>query len=335
MENKIIVRNPRVMEEYFHVLLEAGTDLFQRSEENIQEFIKKYEDYLFNANYDEFKDFAKKTGIIITRIYYRRKNDTLLFYMNELGIFTKYQNEYHILVEETPIFKNHLIVYVYVDDILIENDCIYEIKEETKKLIYRKNVHYDNCRYDGFSIRRILENSEFTLEEKVKLVKEKAPNTNLSKIEIKDLKQIECIYPYEDILILTNNGKLYVNDTLYACNVRELCSLTSYRTYIIYNNETIEFYTNAREFFGDSIPSKKTLCYKRFFIAWLNIKNQLEVEATGNETSSFGIDNVIYFYLMNIEDFTYTHDLVRKESCLLLTSNGTEIKFPLEIYVCK
>lgn len=60
MENKIIVRNSRVISEYFYIKLEIGENLLRIIEKAIKEFIKTYEDDLFNSSYDAFKEFTKK-----------------------------------------------------------------------------------------------------------------------------------------------------------------------------------------------------------------------------------------------------------------------------------
>lgn len=88
--------------------------------------------------------------------------------MDELGIFTNLENDYGIKVIKNPIFKHHLTVHIYIDKIVKEKDCIYGLINKKRKLIYQKNLEYDNSKVDGYSVRNIIYDKELTLEEKIK-----------------------------------------------------------------------------------------------------------------------------------------------------------------------
>ena len=332
----LIVRNKRVLSDYFGIQLETGEDLLKRTENNIKKFIKFYEENLFNVNYDKFKEFTKNTGLTIARVYHI-KNSYNEFYVDELGIYAKFQNDYNITMEKEHIFKHHLTIHIYLDKIIKEKDCIYGLIDEQKKLIYKNNMEYDRSIYNGYMIRCINNDEDLSEKDKIEKILELVPKEILPKIEIEKIKQIECIYPFEDILILRDNGNLYVNGKLYAKNVRQLCHLTSYRTYIIFETENVEFYTNTLvDNSSIKFKSKKTLGKSGFFIAILSEDKDVFISTTGNEIwDDFDLDNSIDFYLPNIDNFTYTFDSDNKVVSLILMIDKKKILFPLDIIVRK
>ncbi len=337
MKKELIVRNKKAFRNCFYlnkVEVEIGEDLLKRKDTKIKEFIKKYEDYLFNVNYDQFKKFSNYLQIVIARVYHI-KNELFTLYIDELGLFTDLENDYDIKVIRNHIFKHHLTVHIYVDKIIKENDCVYGFINNKKRLIYQKNLEYDNGNLDGFSIRNTIYDKELTIEEKIEKIITLAPIPFLLKIDINDIKQIECIYPFEDILILTKDGQLLGN-TISANNVQEICQLTSYRTYIIFDNGDIEFYTNTL-LEGVEVKSKKALSINGSFIAYLDYEKYLHITTLGSNYlgSNFDYDNCIEFSLWNIDDFTYVHDLVTNEVSLILNTGKRRILFPLEIFVWK
>lgn len=337
MKTELIVRNKRAFTNCFcfnKVHVEIGEDLLKRKDEKIKKFIKKYGDYLYNVNYDQFKKYSNYLQLTIARVYHI-KNELFTLYMDELGLFTNIENDYDIKVIRNPIFKHHLTVHIYVDKIEKENDCIYGIINNKKKLIYQKNVEYDNSKLDGYSIRSIINNKELTIKEKVKKIIKIAPVLFLLKMDINDIKQIECVYPFEDILVLTNNGQLFGN-TIHSNNVQGICQLTSYRTYIIYDNGDIELYTNTL-LNGLEIKSKTALSVNNSFVGYLDYERYLHIVTLESNYlgSDFDYDNCIEFSLWDIDDFTYVHDLDTNEVSLILNVGKKRILFPLEIFVWK
>lgn len=337
MKTKLIVRNKRAFNNCFcfnKVNVEIGEDLLKREDEKIKEFIKKYDDYLYNVNYDQFKKYSNYLQLTIARVYHI-KNELFTLYMDELDIFADLENDYDIKVLKNPIFKHHLTVHIYVDKIEKENDCIYRIINNKKKIIYQKNIEYDNSKLDGYSIRSIIYDKELTMEEKMKKIITLAPIPFLLKMNINDIKQIECIYPFEDILIITKNGQL-IGNTIYTNNVQEICQLTSYRTYIIFDNGDVEFYTNTL-LNGLEIKAKKALSINGSFVAYLDYEKYLHITTLGSNYlgSNFDFDNCIEFSLWNIDDFNYVHDLDTNEVSLILNAGKKRILFPLEIFVWK
>ena len=333
---KLIVRNKRVLSDYFNIQLEIEEDLFSRTEKNIKNFIKTYENFLFKENYDKFKEFTKKTGLSILRVYYV-KNSYNKFYLDERGITSLFENDYDIPNDRNYVFKHHLTVHIYLDKIVNENNCIYGFIEGQKKLIYKENVAYNKVNYDGRTIRRIIYQDDLVKEDMIKKVLTLLPKYVLPKLEIEQIKQIECIYPFDDILILKNNGDLFVNGNLYAKNVRELCCLTLYRTFIIFEDENVEFYTSTLiQSTSIIVKAIKTLAVSESFIGILTDEKDLFISTISSFCENdFDFDNCIEFYLSNVDDFTYTYDFDNKVATLNLIVDNKKILFPLYIRVLK
>lgn len=348
MKSKLIVRNSRAFRNcfFFHNMkVEIGEDLLKREDNKVKEFIKKYSDYLFDVNYDKLKGFANYLQMIIAR-YYHIENENLTLYMDELGIFANRENEYAIKVSKNHIFKHYLTVHIYVDKIIKEDNSIYGMIDKKKKLIYQQNKEYDKSKYDGDRIRNILYNltSEEkihqwvlgTSEEQINKIMDLAPVPFLLNMDIKKIKQIECIYPFEDILMLTKDG-LLVGTSIVFNNVAEICQLTSYRTYIIYKNGDIEFYTNT-SLDGCTIKSKKVESMGGIFIAYLDYEKNLHITTTANHhlENDITFDNCIEFQVSDVEDFNYVGSYGQKEEHnLIIIGNKKKILLSLDMYVGK
>lgn len=334
---KLIVRNKRILSDYFNVQLEAGEDLFNRTEQNIKKFIKNYENILFNENYDKFREFTRKTGLSILRVYHVQ-NSYNVFYLDERGIIANWENDYNIPNDRNHIFKHHLTIHIDLDKMINENNCIYGFLNEQKQLIYKENVAYNKVNYDGRTIRRIIYQEDLEKEDMIKKVLALLPRQILPKLEIEQIKQIECVYPFDDILILKNNGELFVNGNLYAKNVRELCCLTSYRNYIIFEDENVEFYTcTFIKSMSMIVKAIKTLDVNGSFIGILTNEKDLFISTIGSDDCEcdFDFDNCIDFYLSNVDDFTYTYDFDNKVATLNLIVDNKKILFPLYIRIRK
>ena len=334
---KLIVRNKRILSEYFNIQLETKEDLYNRTEENVKNFIKTYENVLFNEDYCKLKEFTEETGLSVLRVYHVQ-NSYNEFYLDERGIFAKWENDYDILNDNCYIFKHHLTIHIYIDKIVNENNCIYGFIKNQKKLIYKENEEYSKVKYDGRTIRGLIHQEDLSKEDMIKKICMLLPKQVFTKLKIEQIKQIECIYPFEDILILKNNGELYVNGKLYAKNVRELCCLTSYRTYIIFENQNVELYTCT--FIQSSsiiVNATKTLTVNESFIATLTDERDLFISTIGSDNcgSDFDYDNSIDFYLSDVDDFTYTYDFDNKVATLNLIVGGNKILFPLNIILRK
>lgn len=154
-------------------------------------------------------------------------------------------------------------------------------------------------------------------------------------MNINDIKQIECIYPFEDILVLTKK-RLLLGNTISVNNVQEICQLISYRTYIIFDKGDIESYTNTL-LEGFELKSKKVLSINGSFVAYLDYEKYLHITKVGSNYlgSDFDYDNCVEFTLWDIDDFTYVHDLDINEVSLILNAGKRRILFPLEIFIQK
>lgn len=327
MENKIIARNSRVIGKYFNTSVEMGEDLLKRNEENIKEFINKYNEELFEFDYDKFKEFMKNINISITRVY-QKKEERKKYYLNELGLFTNDDED------DMCIFKGHLTIYIYVDDIIYEEDNYYKVINGNKKLIYNEDSEEFNI-CDNYFIRTILFDNNKTIKEKVNEINDAIPDTFLSKVKINNIKRLECIYPYKDILILMDNGLLFVNDKLYNDNVRDICYLTTCHCYIIYNDESVEDYINDFEDWCNIYNHKKTLSYNNLFLVTLDENKKVVIETNcaievGND---FDYDNCIPIVMLGIDDVIYRVE--EEYPRLYLIVGNKEIEFPLDIHVWK
>lgn len=314
---KLIVRNERVLSDYFQIPLKMGEDLCDRKEAKIKKFITAYEKILFQENYDKLESFTQETGINILRVYHLKgEYDLQEFYVDELGIFAKYENDYGIEEKKEIIWKHHLTVHLSLDKIVKEKNGVYGFVDGDKKLIYQTKRKCD---------KRV---------DKENLI----PKSYLSQGEVEKVKQIECIYPFEDTLILFTNGDLFVNGKCYAKRVREVCPLTVYRTYIVFEDERVELYTCP--FMKSSSPTsknRKVLTVPHFFIAALTEERDLFISTIGSDDcdNDFDLDNCLDFYLSDIDDFTYTYDSDNKVATLNLIVGNQVILFPLYIRVRK
>ncbi len=330
---EIIVRNKRVISDYFHASLETGEDLLKRRETNIKEFIKEYQDILVNEDYSQFKDFTVKTGLSILRIYHI-DNRYEEFYMDELGMHTKWENDEGIPVEKDGIFKNHLTIHIYLDKMIKEKKEIVGFINNQKQFIYKEKKKENTPKYDGRKIREVLDQENLSEEEKLRKLKTLLPKEFFSKLKMSSIKQMKCIPPFEDFLLLKKNGDLFVNGRLYATKVREICYLTFYRTYLIFENEEVEFYTCP--FINSAFPTVqciKTQAVNQSFLASLTKEKDVFISMVGNEDieADFDIDTCMDFYLSNIDDFTYYYDLDNKVTTLKFLVDNREIQFPLYI----
>ena len=325
--------------------MEIGEDLVKREDNKVKDFIKKYGDYLFDVNYDKLKGFANYLQMIIARCYHI-ENENLTLYMDELGLFANRENEYAIEVSKNHIFKHYLTVHIYVDKIIREDDGIYGMIEKKKKLIYQSNKEYDKSKYDGDCIRNILHSltSEEkihqwvlgTSEEQIDKIMDLAPVPFLLNTNRKEIKQIECIYPFEDILMLTKDG-LLVGTSIVANNVAEICQLTPYRTYIISKNGDIEFYTNT-SLDGCTMQSKKVESMNGIFIAYLDYEKNLHVTTTAHHhpENDITFNNCIEFQVSDVDDFNYVGSYDQKEEHnLILITGKKKILLSLDMYVGK
>ena len=334
---ELIVRNKRVVSEYFNIPLEDKEDLFNRTEKNIKKFIKTYQNVLVNDNYDKLKEFTKQTGLSILRVYHYKDSYNVL-YLDERGMVSKWENDYHLLNDKDYVFKHHLTVHIYLDKVTIENNCVYGFVNDKKQLIYKEAKEYNKVNDEEKSIRKHINQDYLLTEGQIKKGLKLLSKQGLPKLAIKEIKQIMCVYPFYDILILKKDGNLFVNGQLYAKKVRELCCLTSYRTYIIFDDDSVELYTCP--FISSASPTIKaikTSSINESFLASLTSDKDLFISTIGSDncSSDFDCDSCIDFYLSNVDDFSYTYDIDNKVSTLNLIVGDKKILLPLYITIRK
>ncbi len=324
---KLIVRNKRVVSDYFNIELEDKEDLFNRLEKKIKSFIKTYDVFLFSKPYDKLKELTKKTGLIILRVYHVQ-NSYNEFYLDELGMTAKWENDYGIPSDRYHIFKHHLTVHIYLDKIINEKKSIYGLINNQKFLIYKPKYNKNN----NLNKQLFFLKDDFKRNDSYKL----SSKQNLIQIKESEIKQIVLVYPFDDFLLLKNNGDLFVNGKLYAKGVRKLNCLTTYRTYIIFENESVELYTSTFIQSASSVYKNiKTLTVNKSFVAFFTDSKDLFIStvASDNCEIDFDFDNCIDFYLSCIDDVDYTYDVDNQVATLNIMSGDRKIFFPLYINI--
>lgn len=347
MKAKVIVRNSRVLSEYFNIPLETGEDLLKRPEKKIKDFIEANKEILFKANYDQFEVLFQKTGIFISREY-KNISEVTTAYLDECGIKLTFDDSKYEANANDLVSKSHLTIYIevkrfYSDSAIrnfyCEGDDVYAIIEGKKEAIYIHNEKYDELICDRGEISWLLYTEDLTLEEKIKEIIKKYPDSILKDIPLNKIKRVESIGPSKDLFVLTNNGELYVNNYHYANNVRDICELTSYRTYLIYNNDTTELYVYHLPYASyPLIENNKKVVFNNdltaFFIAMLdNDKNLFLSTLPFDEPSSCDIDDCIDLHFTNVDDISYTIDEGEEHGKLIISSENGKIDLTFCIFL--
>lgn len=239
---KIIVKNVRKVKEFLDIDTDLEQNLMENHEKKVKEFILKYQSMFESPHLEDFKKFYLETGLFFCWSI-RIKGQT--YYINELGLFSFEKAFWPIKQEEKVGFKNHLLIETEADDIFLKKCDVY-IKKDGKDICIYKDAE---CRsYYGELAKRNKQEMQFTYKEKDELKRFEILKQMVScnfDFKQEQILKIDFVYPYNDLLILLKDGRLYVEGKIYAKNVKSFLNLNSYNMIIIYQDNTIEYYKTS------------------------------------------------------------------------------------------
>lgn len=332
---KIIVANEKRVGEYFNLQFEHGIDLTKIADKKVQNFLEQYEPLLTSTKIKDFNKLYEETGLIVTHLIKTKQDSAFELYIDSIGI-CKANDMDNILpsVEENKykVCNHHLLVISNVHELIEENSKIYAISNHRKKDIFELNQRYqtfkNNLSIMEVKCRKIRYASCFSkdIKNQINIIKKEIGENKQNYIKEENIKQIECIYPFNQFLIVLKDGALYLNDKLYGHNVREICVMNSYESYIIYYDNTVEQYSFKRTFNSEITKNKKVIC-ENGFLATLNTDNHLLVTTVFENMG----DELTHLYFDNIDNIEYN----KQEEYLIMEKNNEKIRMstsPLFIF---
>lgn len=231
MPQYVFVHNHLRVGEILGIDVEQGEDILLRKEREVREFIKKYGKYLHSCKPEDMQEFFDLTGLILTFIYQAKKVDSAVqtVMINQNGVYI------HKPYEMTDyVFNEHLLIYYEVDSLQITNHKIIADGEEI-----------------GVSLNYYKQNKEEKLEfEKQKYTKETIPSRKYlrEKQYLVPMKEISymTLDLFHQVISLTSKGEVYINQKLYAKNVKHIIEFNPKDIYFIYEDNRIEQYSSSQ-----------------------------------------------------------------------------------------
>lgn len=274
--NEIIVNNSRKVSKCLKLSINCGEDLLKIRECN--HFINKYKNYLEAVNKKDLKEFYEETGLKLTHIY-KSSSDFNKYVFNEMGSSVCKPLSHNI-------YNHHLLVITIVDKIIVENNKIYA----DGKLIYDLILDENSTFEKECVIRNELSRSE-NIETQTKIISKYYGLNNLCK---QSLKQI-FLCSFGNLYVLNNDGILFCNNKEYEQNVKYIWSVDSYTSYIIFNDNSVEYLTNKYDSLNDNKYDK--VIYGNSFIAFLknkvlNLTKIDEIPDTSINQTLYNVDDI-------------------------------------------
>ena len=272
-----------------------------------------------------------KHGLFITHIFETKNNNSPSVSFNIIGVYQECnskKNFSHIKkkdldsVNETNTYNHHLYIISEVNEITEDKNGIYIIEKGKKQYIYDYKKAEKLEKNEKFiptgNICPELFNAQ-TIKNKIKVIKEYFGDDYFNFVTINKIKKIELIPTYKNILILLDDGTLYLDKKIYSNNVKEICYLNNARIYIIYNDNVVE-----KLIFQGLMPCHEIKYDKiitdSFFIAYL--KNKVfDLVILGNEYE----DIIVNLTLENVDDIKYKENFQE----IILNTGGKEFFLPL------
>ncbi len=252
------------------------------------DFIIRYNNYFKDVNVNNFKTFTKETKLNLTNLYRLSnslgKNATYIRNIPKRNIDLSISNKSNNYITEITfnelgssidrvfnyeLYNHDLLVINEADNlilkdnnIILDNNCIYTLNNEEVSIINDNENLYYEIRYE-LSISN-------SIDEKIKIINKKYN----FKCEFKEnIKQI-YLSSFGELFVLYDNGDLYRNNELYATNVLTIYEINSYVSYLIFNNNDVEYITSHYEIYNNLHYDK--IIFNDYYIAFLKNKN-LEV----------------------------------------------------------
>jgi hypothetical protein len=312
MQDKIIIKNNLRVSKFIGTNIEHDEDLLLSKDTKVIDFLNKYSKYLNSCEEKDLWDFFKLTGLFIGHIYIEKKDFKRIY-------FSCNGPDYYYDIDNIKAFNNHLIIETYVDNLEILKTTILADKKEIYKLKDKKVVDVDNHKWKLAMLNT---------KERIDYLKE---NNYL----FPDNKEINDILldPFNNVLSLTFDGDLYINNILYSRNVDYIFELSSKKIMFIYKDNVVEEYVSNSECLITKQYDK--VLYDDNFLA--TIKDKVVYNADGIAIKENEKMLCLYVYLdlednrsiyMRFDGVTdIKYDKNKRE--LTLIRNNEKIIFPL------
>lgn len=226
MKDKIVIYNNIRIGNVIGTKLEHEEDLLISKELKVKRFINKYLKYLNSCEEDDMLEFFKLTGLLIGHEYIE-KGTFKRIYFSLNGV---YSWDFDKLENKANTYNQHLIVETYVNDIEVYKSSITANKKDIYHFQTKEVIDIDRHKWNL---------SMFNTKERIKYLKE----NNYLLPECNDIKDI-LLDPFNNVLSLTKNGYLYLNDYLYSNGVEYIFELNSTDIKLIYKNMIVEDYSS-------------------------------------------------------------------------------------------
>jgi hypothetical protein len=313
MKDKIIVKNDLRVSTFIGTNIECDEDLSISTDTKVIEFLNKYSKHLNLCEEEYLWKFFELTGLFVAHIYIE-KNSYKRIYFSCNG---PYSSDFDI--DNIKAFNNHIIIVTYVDNLEICAPCIMADKKEIYKLKNKKLVDVDSHKWNLAMLNT---------KERIAYLKKNNylfPNSERIKIILLD--------PLNNVLSLTFDGYLYINNILYSKKVDFIFELNSKSLMFIYKDNVVEEYVSNNE----SLITKKydKVLYDENLLATIGDKvvyNENGNEIKENEKAlciysylDIEYNRSIYMRLDGVTDIKYN----KKLNELIIKKNKEEIKLPL------
>lgn len=226
MKDKIVVYNNIRVGNVIGTKLEHDEDLFVSKDLKVKEFINKYLKYLNSCEEDDMLEFFKLTGLLIGHEYVEKGT----FKRIHFSLNGVYSWNFDKLEDKVNAYNQHLIIETYVDNLEV---CKSSITANKKDIYYFKTKEVIDI--DGHKWNLSMLNTK----ERIEYLK----GNNYLLPDCNDIKDI-LLDPFNNVLSLTKNGNLYLNDYLYSNGVEYIFELNSTDIKLIYKNMIVEDYSS-------------------------------------------------------------------------------------------
>lgn len=329
----IFVENEKRLNEYLDTQLKKEDDLTEIVDQKVKNFLSKYENLLTSTKIEDINKFYEETGLIVTHLIKTKQDRAFKLYLDSMGLFSMYDTEnilpsvdggYKKNFEEKTykVCNHHLLVVSTMDKLLEENNKIYSILEKSKKCIFELNKEYKDFKKSlcdrETKYRNIRHKFLYSdnAKEKINIIKKELKEDFLNYVSEDEIQQIECIYPFNNFLILLKDGTLYLDSKIYTHNVREICVINSYESYIIYKDNMVEPFT-FNGCFHLGINKNKKVINENGFFATLGTDNRLVLTTVFENMG----DELTHLYFDNVDNIEYDD----KKNNLIMEKNNEQI----------
>jgi hypothetical protein len=313
MKDKIIVKNNLRVSNFIGTNIEHDEDLSTSVNVKVIDFLNKYSKYLNSCEEKDLWDFFEITGLFIGHIYIENNSYKRIYFSSNGTCSFDYD------IDNIKAFNNHIIIETYVDNLEIWKTSITADKKEIYKFKTKKIVDIDNHKWNLAMLNT---------EERVAYLKENNylfPNNK----RIKDI----LLDPFNNVLSLTIECNLYINNILYSKNVDYIFELNSKKIIFIYKDNIVEEYVDSSE--SLIVEKCDKVLYNENFLATIKDKvvygkNGIKIKEKEKMLSlyiylDFEYNRSIYMRFDGVTDMKYD----KNKKKLILIRNSEEISFPL------